>query len=109
MLRRTIGTRREPVYEIAVGERTVRMSAREFCQLACEVETMFRDAREQLIEDVVLESAEDDPTREAVAVRRGGVGRHQGEGAWAPSLPSTLPPTRHRVRESELPFVVVRN
>lgn len=64
MLRRTLGPLDEAVYEIEMNGRTVRMSAREFCQLACEVETFFREGRDQVIDDVCHETARDEASRD---------------------------------------------
>ena len=56
MLRRTTRGQSIPSYEIETPDWVLRLSPREICQLACEIETWFRDNREQLIEDVCRET-----------------------------------------------------
>ncbi|HKK70177.1 MAG TPA: hypothetical protein VKA86_03100 [Candidatus Krumholzibacteria bacterium] len=49
-----------PSYEIETPDWSLRLSPREFCQLACELESWFRENREQLIDDVCRETAQDE-------------------------------------------------
>ena len=56
MIRRQTRAHDVPKYEIRVGEQVLHMTPREVCQLACEIETWFRENREQLIEDVCEET-----------------------------------------------------
>lgn len=59
LTRRNTDENGAPTYEIRTVEWALSLSAREVCQLACAIESLFRDQREQLIEDVCHESTQE--------------------------------------------------
>jgi len=74
MLHRSTTASGEAVYEIRSDGWALRLSAREVCQLACSIETLFRDGRQELIDDVCHESEaalqRPEGSRERVVSRR---------------------------------------